>query len=203
MNTRSSSGTKWGLAAALGAAVAASACCTIPLLFVALGAGGAWIGTITALEPFRPFFITVAIGALAFAGYREWRVSREPNCDCEVEVPIPLRRSLLILGALLVLGLALSPSLIQSAVPMGRATAAVASPPKTAVVTLEIRGMTCAGCTVSVRTALTRLKGVEDARVSYEPPQAVVAYDPAQVTPREMVAAIKEIGYNATVKEMS
>ena len=43
----------WGLMAAVGAGIAASACCTIPLLLVAMGAGGAWVSTFTAFEPFR------------------------------------------------------------------------------------------------------------------------------------------------------
>lgn len=45
--------TNWSMGAALGAGVAASACCTIPLALVSLGIGGAWIGSLTALEPYR------------------------------------------------------------------------------------------------------------------------------------------------------
>ena len=84
--------------AAVGAGVAASACCTIPLLLVSLGAGGAWISSFTALEPFRPAFIAVALGLLAFAGYREYRTTTGPECDCEVTLQDKLRRTLLVLG---------------------------------------------------------------------------------------------------------
>lgn len=42
-------------------AIAASACCVGPLLLLSVGIGGAWIGNLTALEPYRPFFIGVSV----------------------------------------------------------------------------------------------------------------------------------------------
>ncbi len=39
------------------AAIVASTCCLGPLVLVALGLSGAWIGNLTLLEPYRPFFI--------------------------------------------------------------------------------------------------------------------------------------------------
>ncbi|MEX1993519.1 MAG: mercuric transporter MerT family protein, partial [Steroidobacteraceae bacterium] len=42
-------------------AVLASACCLGPLLLISLGVGGAWIGNLTLLEPYRPFFIGIAL----------------------------------------------------------------------------------------------------------------------------------------------
>src|SRR6266478_2401528 len=50
------------------AAVLASTCCLGPLVLVALGSSGAWIGNLTLLEPYRPFFIGGALVALFFAG---------------------------------------------------------------------------------------------------------------------------------------
>lgn len=61
------------------AAVLASACCLGPLVLVALGLSGAWIGNLTRLEPFRPFFIAAALLALFFAGRRILR----PGQACE------------------------------------------------------------------------------------------------------------------------
>jgi len=40
---------------------------------VALGLSGAWIGNLTALEPYRPIFIGVALVALFFAWRRIFR----------------------------------------------------------------------------------------------------------------------------------
>lgn len=55
------------------AAVLASTCCLGPLILVALGFSGAWIGNLTALEPYRPWLIGAALIALFFAGRRIFR----------------------------------------------------------------------------------------------------------------------------------
>lgn len=49
------------------AAVGASLCCVGPLVLVTLGIGGAWIGSLTALEPFRLIFLGIAILFLVLA----------------------------------------------------------------------------------------------------------------------------------------
>ena len=79
----------------------------------------------------------------------------------------------------------------------------VAQPPVAPVaaiqtVTLKIEGMTCAGCVLSTRAVLTRLKGVSKADVSYESGRAVVTYDPKLVSVEQMIAAIKTLKYTAT-----
>ena len=108
----SNAGSNWSLGAAIGAAVAASACCTIPLALVSLGIGGAWIGSLTALAPYRWIFVALAVGALGYAGYNEWQLSRRPDCDCETAFSSTTRRSLLGVGALAVLALVVSPYLV-------------------------------------------------------------------------------------------
>ena len=55
------------------AAVLASTCCLGPLLLVAVGLSGAWIGNLTRLEPYRPVFIATALVARFFAGRRIFR----------------------------------------------------------------------------------------------------------------------------------
>ncbi len=60
------------------AAIAASACCLGPLVLVSLGIGGAWISTLTLLEPFRPIFIGIALLCMVLA-YR--KIYRAPAAD--------------------------------------------------------------------------------------------------------------------------
>lgn len=55
------------------AAILASTCCLGPLLLVAIGVSGAWIGYVTVLEPYRPVFIGTALVALFFAYRRIFR----------------------------------------------------------------------------------------------------------------------------------
>src|SRR5438445_4692239 len=51
------------------AALLASTCCLGPLVLVTLGVSGAWIGNLTALEPYRPVFLGAALVAM-FLAYR-------------------------------------------------------------------------------------------------------------------------------------
>ena len=48
-----------------------------------------------------------------------------------------------------------------------------------------------------VKTALERLDGVKQAKVTFNPPEAVVQFDPAGVTLEEMIAAIEQVGFRA------
>ena len=61
------------------AAILASTCCLGPLVLVALGFSGAWIGNLTALEPYRPIFLAAAVVALLFA----WRRIFRPASACQ------------------------------------------------------------------------------------------------------------------------
>ena len=65
-------------------AILASTCCLGPLVLVALGLSGAWIGNLTRLEPYRPFFIAAALVALFLAGRRIFRRAEacEPGAVC-------------------------------------------------------------------------------------------------------------------------
>src|SRR5581483_10702754 len=53
-----------------------STCCLGPLLLVAIGFSGAWIGNLTVLEPYRPIFIGAALLALFFAYRSIFRPAR-------------------------------------------------------------------------------------------------------------------------------
>src|SRR5438046_10184801 len=61
---------RWALLASVAGALGASLCCAVPLLLVSLGIGGSWLASLTALEPYRPLFVVLTIGALATAGWR-------------------------------------------------------------------------------------------------------------------------------------
>ncbi len=64
-----------GILAALGAA----SCCVIPFALFMLGVSGAWIGNLTALEPYQPIFAIIAAGCL---GYGFYLVHRNPKVAC-------------------------------------------------------------------------------------------------------------------------
>lgn len=62
------------------AAIAASLCCIGPLVLVMLGIGGAWVGNLSLLEPFRPYFLGGAIIALYFAWKKIYRAPAAAVC---------------------------------------------------------------------------------------------------------------------------
>lgn len=83
-----------------------------------------------------------------------------------------------------------------------RPPAAVAAVPPGAVVktvAFRVTGMTCGGCVIGVRTVLRRLPGVSKADISYAHQSATVTYDTSKVTPEQMIAAIRTLGYTATL----
>lgn len=60
-------------------ALAASSCCIIPLVLFSLGIGGAWVGNLTALAPYKPFFVA---GTAALLGYGFYLVYWKPRRAC-------------------------------------------------------------------------------------------------------------------------
>ena len=69
------------LIAGILSAVGASICCVGPLVLLALGVSGAWIGLLTALEPYRPAFIGLTLLFLGLAFHRLYLV--HPACSPE------------------------------------------------------------------------------------------------------------------------
>ena len=60
-------------------AIAASSCCIAPLVLFSLGISGAWIGNLTALAPYQPYFIAATLACL---GYGYWLVYRPSKVAC-------------------------------------------------------------------------------------------------------------------------
>jgi mercuric ion transport protein len=71
-----------GLIAAGGilGAIVASSCCIVPLVLVVLGVGGTWVSNLTALEPYKPYFVAITAVLLGL-GY--WHVYFRPKQACE------------------------------------------------------------------------------------------------------------------------
>src|SRR6516164_4864538 len=60
-------------------ALAASSCCILPVALFGLGIGGAWIGNLTQLAPYQPYFIAAT---LVFIGTGYWLVYRSSKVVC-------------------------------------------------------------------------------------------------------------------------
>ena len=62
---------------------------------------------------------------------------------------------------------------------------------------LQIAGITCAACSGILESALSRVDGVLEARVSAASARASVQWDPARTRPSALIAAIRGAGYDA------
>lgn len=105
---------RWLAGGGIAGALLASACCVLPLVLFALGIGGAWIGELTALAPYKLWFWTA--GALfVIAGFvAAWRGRRSCRIDSECPPP-PMQRAihaLLWVAALLLALVAVWPLLL-------------------------------------------------------------------------------------------
>ncbi len=73
-------------------AIAASSCCVIPLVLFSLGIGGAWIGNLTALAPYKPLFVAGTAGVLGYGFYLVyWKARRACADGAACARPIPGR----------------------------------------------------------------------------------------------------------------
>ncbi len=66
-------------------------------------------------------------------------------------------------------------------------------------IVLNIKGMSCASCVKRVETALKKVAGVTSASVNLSTAQAQVVYLPEMVNLHQLVNAVKQSGYEATV----
>jgi Cu+-exporting ATPase len=64
-------------------------------------------------------------------------------------------------------------------------------------ISFPVTGMTCAACQARVQRALSAEPGVIDASVNLVTRSAAVRYDPAAVTPEDLIEAVRATGYDA------
>jgi mercuric ion transport protein len=58
-------------------ALALSSCCILPLILFSVGLGGAWVGNLTALAPYKPLFATATAGLIGYGFYLAYRKPKQ------------------------------------------------------------------------------------------------------------------------------
>ncbi len=71
---------------------------------------------------------------------------------------------------------------------------------ETAEVVLDVPGMNCSLCPISVRKALERVPGVVEAKAELATKSARARFDPGKVSAEALARAVSQAGYPATVR---
>ncbi|PIS36000.1 MAG: mercuric transport protein periplasmic component [Nitrospirae bacterium CG08_land_8_20_14_0_20_52_24] len=66
-------------------------------------------------------------------------------------------------------------------------------------VTLQVENMTCGVCTHTVKKSLKKVSGVTDAKVTLDPPEAIVTFDDIKATLENLTQATGRAGYPSKV----
>ena len=67
--------------------------------------------------------------------------------------------------------------------------------PASKTVTLNVPGMTCPACPITVKKALSKVNGVSKVEVSYEKKEARVTFDDAKTDTETLVKATTDAGF--------
>src|SRR6266436_3757114 len=179
------------LVAGILSALGASACCVGPLVLLTLGVSGAWIGSLTALEPYRPIFIGLTLLFLGFAFYRLYLV--RPSCSPESACANPriLKRQRW--------GFWIVPVLVLGLIGAGVALPFTLFAGTLQTVTLDVQNMTCAVCPITVKKALERVPGVTNAKVDFDKKTASISFDPDKASPVALTKATADVGYPSSL----
>ena len=71
------------------------------------------------------------------------------------------------------------------------------------IVTLNVSGMTCAACPITVKKALEKVPGVSKIEVRYEKKQVQVTFDDGKTNTDALVKATTDAGYPSQVEKRS
>ncbi len=63
---------------------------------------------------------------------------------------------------------------------------------------LQIAGMTCASCAVTINKSLSKSKGVKEANVNFSTSNASVLYDETLISEKKLITIVKNTGYKAS-----
>ena len=77
------------------------------------------------------------------------------------------------------------------------AISSVANLARAEKVCFEVHGMTCATCSVTLKSAVKKLKGIQDISASIEAKSAEVDFDSSQTNANAIKKAIDDVGYKA------
>ena len=70
----------------------------------------------------------------------------------------------------------------------------------TQTVALDVPGMTCSSCPITVKKALMKVNGVQQVKTNFAKKEAVVTFDNAITSAAKLTGATSNAGYPSTVR---
>jgi mercuric ion transport protein len=178
-------------------ALGSSVCCIIPAVSIVAGTSSL-ASLFLLLQPFRPYFIVLAIISLGVAWYKVLFQEKEESCDCERNEKRPFFKSKTFLSITTISAVLLItfPSYSHLLIARHKSDFTVTAPNQT--ITIPVKGMTCAGCEMHVEAELHKLAGVSSVKASHTDENAIIQFDDDKVSIEELVEAINRLHYQAT-----
>lgn len=108
-----------------------------------------------------------------------------------------MRRRMLVLGSAMTLGV---PTLVGTSIAAPGAPAAQMRAAQISVASFAVAKMTCAACPITVKKAMSAVRGVRSVEVDFASKTATVAFDRNLTNAATIAAASANAGYPAKVK---
>jgi mercuric ion transport protein len=177
------------------AAIAASSCCIPPVIAAVAGVGGA-AGSLSWMEPLRPYLIGLAVIAIGYAWYSHFKPKAADDCGCDIEKPKWFQTKGFLIGMTLFAAVSISfPYYSQIFFTDNAKEVVLTEESKVQISEFKIEGMTCDACQIHVDQVVNDLNGIVNVESSYEEGNAVVEFDNSQTNEVEIEKAINSTGY--------
>ncbi len=196
---------KFALKFGMGAGFLGVLCCVGPIIPILLGIGSG--AALFGLDQYKPWFI--GLGFLLLAG-ASWYGVRKRNACCTTKNRF---KDAQLIGTIFAIGILTYIVMFYAVVPAlsiaaehkveAQQTVAKGHDPafKASMVGLNIKGMTCAGCSVGVKQALLQMPGVIAAEVDWQTGKTSVQYDRNQTTVDDILHAKIQEQYTLSVAQ--
>lgn len=184
------------------AALAASSCCIPPVIAAIAGIGGV-AGSLSWVEPLRPYLIIIAVVAIGYAWYSHFKSKKTDECGCDIKKPKFYQTKGYLIGITLFAALALTfPYYTHIFYPSNdKKEVVIVNALDVQTVTFDVEGMTCNGCASHVETEVNKLSGIVKVEASYEEATAKVEFDQTKVSLAQIEEAINGTGYKVVGKK--
>jgi copper chaperone CopZ len=201
-STKESKSTSLFAAGSILAAIVASFCCILPIVFALTGLS--ILDASALFHAWRPYSLGLTFGLQGLGFYFAYRPRKEQQCAPGSACAMPATNR----SGRLILWLATAAVILFAAFPYysgavaelllsGGSSAAASEPRKLAHGSFAVQGMDCAACASAVENRMKALDGVRSVSVSFESRRAEIEFDPRSITPSQLKQAIQDAGYDA------